>query len=360
MTFTQIILSLCEKLDEENDIAKPYIAFPRTYGKLMREMAKRVPRRPDVPVEWLKYFRVKPTVIATLDNIQNHYHQNAFRTDVKKLLNNVTRYEFECIRELFKVFWQVHRQIRIFPLPKHYYVSQIKALRRRYGIPDGVPMGDGVGAVYACLACHTFKAFVVKPGDKITNLFANGHNKVIIDDETLKCYCGRKSDHNDSKKRPRVEIQQFMGEACVHDTESMKRAKKKSWKTKRKKYMNEECAKTECLKFNMTGSLFQFFGTIYMFCPLCASPTEFNPNIHDKDGLHCGQCMKDGQFYTRIACLVCDSLRGASKWDTTAYIDDETCEVKSGVICQHCDRPWIRSEGAPYPLSVLKARCRRI
>ena len=108
-------------------------------------------------------------------------------------------------------------------------------MRRRYEIPDGVPLPDNVGTVYACLACQTFKAFVVKPTDKLTNLFANGHHKVIIDDETLKCYCGRRSDQNDSKKRPRVAIQEFMGTGNTSEVEENgKRARKKSWKMRRK------------------------------------------------------------------------------------------------------------------------------
>lgn len=362
LTFTQTILSMCERLDEQNNQAQPYVEFSRENRNLMREMAKRVERRHDVPVEWLRYFGVKKTVIDTLKNIQKHYHQNAFRADVKKLLNNnVTRHEFESIRELFKIFWQVHHQVRIFPLPKHYYIQQIRALRRRYEIPDGVPLPSNVGTVYACLACHTFKAFVVKPTDKLTNLFANGHHKVIIDDETLKCYCGRRSDQNDSKKRPRVAIQEFMGtNNSAEAEENGKRARKKSWKMRRKKYMNEECSQTECLKFNMTGALFQFYGVLYLFCPLCASPTLYDPKQHGAHGLHCGQCMKDGQFYTRVSCIVCGSLRGAAKWDTISYIDDSkegVTEEKSGVICQGCDRPWIHSEGAPYMLSVLKTRC---
>ncbi len=360
MTFTQIILNMCDRLDEINNQAQTYIAFPKEYRTLMRDMAKRIKRRADVPIEWLKYFGVKKDVIDTLTNIQKHYHQNAFRTDVKKLLNDVSRYEFEAIRELFKMFWQVHHKVRVFPLPKHYYVSQIRALRRRYEIPDGVPLNEHVGTVYACLACHTFKAFIVKPTDKVSNLFANGHHKVIIDDETLKCYCGRRSDQNDSKKRPRVAIQEFIGKTHLEDQENDKRAKKKAWKMARKKFMNDECASTECLKFNMTGTLFQFYGVLYMFCPLCASPTIFDPKQHGKHGLHCGQCMKDGQFYTHVSCLICNTLRGASKWDTVKYIDDETRIEKSGVICQTCDRPWIHSEGSPYQLSVLKTRCKRV
>ena len=362
MSFTQTILSMCERLDEQNDKPKPYLEFPKEYCTLMRDMAKREPRRRDVPVEWLRYFGVKKNIIDTLSNIQKHYHQNTFRADVRKVMNNVGRYDFECIRELFKMFWQVHHQVRVFPLPKHYYVSQIRALRRRYEIPDGVPLPDDVGTVYACLACQTFKAFVVKPGDKVTNLFANGHHKVIIDDDTLKCYCGRRSDQNDSKKRPRVAIQEFMGGVPVEEFDAEKRARKKSWKIARKKYMNKECAQTECLRFNMTGSLFQYFNTMFMFCPLCASPMIFDPTLHGPEGLHCGQCMKDGQFYTRVSCMLCNSLRGASKWDTVKYIDDSNGkhEEKSGVICQTCDRPWIHAEGAPYTMSILKARCNRV
>ena len=141
---------------------------------------------------------------------------------------------------------------------------------------DGEYFSDNVGMVYACLACHTFKAFVVKSSDKISNLFANGHHKVIIDDETMKCYCGRRSDQNDSKKRPRVAIQEFI-ESSIESDDNIKRAKKKQWKMQRKKFMNDECAQTECLKFNMTGCLFQFT-TICMFCPLCASPTPGDPS----------------------------------------------------------------------------------
>ena len=360
MTFTQIILSICEKLDEKNNQPAIYTSFPREYVKLMSDMAKRIKRRSDVPVEWLKYFGVKKYVIVTLSNIQKHYHQNTFRADIKKLLNELTRYEFECVRELFKTFWQVHHKVRIFPLPKHYYVKQIQSLRKRYGINNGVPLPSNVGTVYACLACHTFKAFVVKPTDKVSNLFANGHHKVIIDDETLKCYCGRRSDQSDSKKRPRVAIQEFIGKTSFDTQESDKRAKKKSWKMKRKQYMNDECANTECLKFNMTGSLFQFYDVLYLFCPICASPTIYDPKQHGKHGLHCGQCMKDGQFYTNVSCIICDTLRGASKWDTVDYIDETDNSQKSGVICQSCDRPWIHSEGSPYALSVLKTRCNRV
>ena len=358
LTFTQTILNMCERLDETNDQAKPYVCFPKEYRDLLRNMAKRVERRADVPVEWLKYFGVKPITIETLDNIQKHYHQNAFRTDVKKLLNDISRFDFECIRELFKTFWQVHHQVRIFPLPKHYYMSQIRALRRRYEIPDGQEIRNHVGTVYACLACKTFKAFVVKPNDKVSNLFANGHHKVIIDDETLKCYCGRRTDQNDSKKRSRVAIQEFINNSSIDHEEISKRAKKKAWKMKRKRHMNEACATTECLKFNMTGSLFQFYGVLYMFCPLCASPTIYNPILHGKHGLHCGQCMKGGQFYTLVSCMICNTLRGASKWDTVQYTEEG--EQKSGVICQSCDRPWIHAEGSPYDIDVLKTRCKRV
>ena len=129
---------------------------------------------------------------------------------------------------------------------------------------------------------------------------------------------------------------------------------------KRKQYMNDECANTECLKFNMTGSLFQFYDVLYLFCPICASPTIYDPKQHGKHGLHCGQCMKDGQFYTNVSCIICGTLRGASKWDTVDYIDETDNSQKSGVICQSCDRPWIHSEGSPYALSVLKTRCNRV
>ena len=58
----------------------------------------------------------------------DHYQQNTYRSDLRKLVQSSSRYDFECIRELFSSFQQNHHDIRIFTLPKHFYDAQCVAL----------------------------------------------------------------------------------------------------------------------------------------------------------------------------------------------------------------------------------------
>ena len=248
----------------------------------------------------------------------------------------LTRYEFEAIRDLFDTMLQTHHDILIFPLPKHLYVHQVKALRRRYGIRNGVSLPGHVGKVYICTSCNTFKGFVVKKGSD-ANLFANGHHKVLIDDETLKCYCGRRSEKTDSKKRKNIMIKEF-----VDMPVQTNRMKKKEWKTQRKQKINEICAETECIEFNMTGSLFQFYNNIYLFCPMCANPTLYNPDALNQHGITCGQCMENGVFYMHTICSICQLYRGKNTWETVDI--DFGDSTKTLPICKQCYKPWIRQQ----------------
>ena len=131
--------------------------------------------------------------------MQDHFHQSSFRSELRKLMTALNRLTFETIRELFQCFDEVHNHVRIFYLPEHMYEAQKRALRKRFAIPDHEPLPDHISTTLVCLTCRTFKGFVVKRTDKVSNLFANGHHKITIDDETLICYCGRRTDQNDSR-----------------------------------------------------------------------------------------------------------------------------------------------------------------
>jgi len=351
-TFTQTVISICERLDEVAQQVNPNLEFSTEYRHLLRKMVQRVPRG-SINIEWLKYFNVKQSNIDTLANMYNHSSQNTYRTDLRKLLQNSSRYDFEAIRELFAAFQQTHHDMRTFPLPKHYYDMQCTSLRRRYGLQPDQPLKDHVGQVYLCLSCNSFKGFIVKKNSKSNNLFANGHHKIIIDDQTLKCYCGRRCEKSDTKKRKRIAIESFLD--GVELEEARKRRAKKDWKTARKNMQNESCASTECIKFNMTGCLFQFYGQLFLFCPSCANPTVFNKDQYDKHGFTCGQCLKEGTLYTSVSCYICDTYRGKDSW-TTVSVQSETAPAKSVAICNGCYKPWLKQYEGSIPMDILDAQ----
>jgi len=355
-TFTQNVLYLCERMDEAQHRVNPHMEFPVQYRDLLRHMAKRVPRG-RVHIEWLRFFRVNQSSVDSLINMQEHYHQNTYRSDLRKLLQASSRYDFEAIRELFYAFEHTHHSIRVFNMPQHYYEKQIVALRRRYSVPDDAPLPPHVGRVYACLSCNTFKGFLVKNEGKCSNLFANGHHKIIVDDETLKCYCGRRCDKSDTKKRKRIAIKDFVEGAEVD--ENRKRNIKKEWKTRRKAMQNDLCASTECLHFDMTGCIFQFYNTLYLFCPSCGNPTTFQPNRYDSHGFTCGKCIQEGTLYTHVSCYICEIYRGKDSWVPIRTVDDEGVE-KTTPICNACYKPWLKQSAQPVPFRVLQAQKEKV
>ena len=356
MTFTQTVVSICDRLDEIGQQVNPNLEFPREYQELLRKMVQRVPRGV-IHIEWLQYFNLKQTTIDLLVNMYQHCKQNTYRTDLRKLLQNSSRYDFEGIRALFSAFQQTHHDIRTFPLPGHYYDKQCVSLRRRYGLSPDEELPEHVGQVYLCLSCNTFKGFIVRKDSKTNNLFANGHHKIIVDDETLKCYCGRRAEKSDTKKRKRIMVESLLD--GVELEESRKRRTKKEWKTKRKNMQNELCASTECLKFNMTGCLFQFYGSLYLFCPSCANPTVFNREQYDNHGFTCGQCLKEGTLYTSVSCFICDTYRGKDSW-TTVSVQPETGDSHTVAICNGCNKPWLRQYEQSVPMHILEQQKRKL
>lgn len=351
-TFTQTVVSICERIDEVAHQVNPHLCFPMEHVLLLRQMTQRVSRG-RVRIDWLQYFNVKQPIIDSLENMYQHYQQNTYRTDLRKLLQHASRYDFEAIRELFAAFQQNHHDIRIFMLPKHYYDAQCRALRRRYGLMQSDELEPHVGEVFVCLSCNNFKGFIVKKDSKTNNLFANGHHKIIIDDETLKCYCGRRCEKTDTKKRKRIALESYL--EGVELEEHRKRRAKKDWKTRRKMMQNDLCAQTECVRFNMLGCLLQFYEHLYLFCPSCGNPTQFHASQYDKNGFTCGQCMKEGTLYTNVSCFLCKTYRGKNSWTTVETIDEKG-HKDSVPICNGCYKPWLRQYEQPVPRQVLEQK----
>jgi hypothetical protein len=348
-SFCQTILTLCDRMDEQTRNTDIYSVFPVEYVSLLRKMTQRVPRG-HIHIEWLKYFNVEQSAIDSLCNMYKHVAQNAFRSDLRKLLSTLRRYDFEAVRALFAAFRQTHSVIRVFHLPEHYYKAQCVSLRRRYGLIPTDELSDNVGKVYLCISCNSFKGFIVSKNSKVNNLFANGHSKIIVDDETLKCYCGRRSEKSETKQRSRTDVETFL--SVKGRTELSKRQMKKEWKMAKKSIQNQRCANTECLQINLTGVILQFYDQLYLFCPFCANPTVFNGEQHDKNGFTCSQCCKGGTRFTNVSCSICGLFKGKNTWETVTcvYANKQTETI---AVCNCCfqEKGINKYEGSvPYQL----------
>ena len=74
-------------------------------------------------------------------------------------------------------------------------------MKRKYGISGELP--KDIGKTYVCLECKQFKGFTnyINNKGKRINLYAYGHSKVLVEDDNMKLYCGKRCDKVDAKKR---------------------------------------------------------------------------------------------------------------------------------------------------------------
>ena len=322
-SFSQAIVSTCNRQDEQKNEVDVYQKFDRDHRFIIRDMAKRCEHIPTC-IRWLSYFGVQTSTIESLLNAEKHYQSNSIRNDLRKMLKSISRYEFEAIRCLFTILHQTHHEIRVFTLPSHYAEPQLKALRKRYGIMDNEDFPEYLGKVYACINCHSFKSFVAKDPNKNVRQ-ATGHQKIVVDDETLRCYCGNRKSSNSSKKKKKQ----------TEDSRTAKRV----WKNKRKDMASIDCENTECLYMDMVGKLIQFHGDMYLFCPSCGLPARFNHGGHISGTWKCAMCVSEDEGSAEggtMMCDICEMVR--DKWEAI-----EVSGAKQFVaVCAGCVRPWMK------------------
>ena len=323
-SFAQAIVATCNRQDEQRNEVSVYQEFDRSHRRLLREMSKRI-CDVSTAIKWLTYFGVQTSTVEALLNSEKHYNTSSLRNDVRKMLKSVPRYEFEAIRCLFVTIQQTHHEIRSFSLPRHYVEPQMKALRKRYGILDSEPFPEYCGKVYACVNCHSFKPFVSKDPKKNVRQAA-GNQKIVVDDMTLKVYCGNRKSKGTQKKKKR----------STGDS----RTKKRLWKNKRKEQESIDCENTECLFINMTGKLIQFHGELFLFCPNCALPSKYSHAGHRGDTWKCAMCIHEETGATDGGTMQCDLCGMArAKWEALEVVGGDKQFI---AVCSQCDRPWMR------------------
>lgn len=357
--FCRVVLMECEKQDDTNFVDYISKDFNSEYKNLMYQMAIRTPVSLVIPFEWLQYFNVSKDTIKQISRIQEIYVQDGSKTSLKGLLSSINRYEFEAIRDFSDIFDR-KINVRLFTLPSHIYKQQYKALRRKHEIPDGKPLPDDIGKTLICLQCKQFKAFICQNDNKgkISNLYAFGHSKILVDDETMKMYCGKRCDKVDAKKRHHYvpEYSSFMNMEQANIIKANNdRIKKRNAKERRKELKNHICSSTELCKVNLLGSLLQYYGNIYVICPICANFMQMTSQHFTRHGFYCGCCLQHGRLYTCISCEWCKCARGNESWTPISVMDDtvEPSVERNIYLCTGCHKPWIRNADSQLNLSII-------
>ena len=356
ITFSKVIVSECERIDDDACNADVDQAFPRRHVELLEAMSVRVPPDRRVPTEWLEYVGVGPDARAAVDRLQRRYHHDGSKTEVRKFLSSLDRHAFEAVRSLFRIFHDRHR-IRFFTLPAHMVEQQERALRARHGLADGAPIPDHVGRVYVCLECNTFRGFVVRPSDACANHYAIGHSKVLVDDDTMKVYCGRKQDKTDNKKRVCANQHSILSLGRITDPALLaQRHRRKIAKDMRKDARFSRCQNTELTKVALRGKIMQLYEQLYLLCPFCANPTHYDPQRYHNDMFSCSRCADRSKGGDEIACTYCAAPMIKDVWEPMRVYNDmraDECRFETIRLCNRCNRSWIRNANQVLRLTTI-------
>lgn len=367
-SFAKVLLMECDRLDDSKAVDYISTEFKKEHRDIMYKMAIRTEMSLAMPFEWLQYFNINQNVQKELKQIQETYLMDGQKTALKSLLSGLDRYSFEYVRAFAEVFDR-KMNVRIFTAPKHIYVQQCKALRRKFKIPNGKPLPKTVGNTLVCMECKQFKGFTNKVDTKqkgnknvsiYKNLYGLGNKKTLVDDLTMKLFCGKRCDKVDAKKRHHYtpDLSSYIStENAELARQNMERARKRAAKERRKELKNDICSDTELTTVDLCGNILQFYGSLYTVCPMCGNFMSMESKYYTKDGFYCGCCIQNGKLYTNITCEYCKAVRGNETWNSIlVYKEDENSGVDKLTaiyLCSGCHKPWIKSATSPLTLDTI-------
>ena len=324
--FVHFLLQEFEREDDvecvtDNDVVPEHI-------ELVYNMLIRVPRG-QVPFEWLKYFGASEETCRKATNIQKQMEVDGIKLPLRSFIGSLSK-DIKSALRCIAIAYDMHNNIRMFTLPVHTTVEQIRALRMLHNVPDGEEAPE-MGRALVCTQCKKFKGFVAHmKNNKPVNLFAYGHSKVLIDFETGHMHCGRRCDKVDKKREINAEFEpQVVTKA---------RERKRVAKEYRKDVKNKLCASTRLMEVPLMGNVLQFYGNIFTVCPQCGSFMKYDP-AKMYNGMYCGCCIKDGKRVGDIQCARCGDRQ---------HLGDPII-VTSGesiYLCKQHYKPWIREATA--------------
>ena len=332
--FCRVIMHECEHHDDTLGLASGRYK----HWQLMYDMLIRVPLAP-MPVEWLYLFNMPHDQVETLKKIQQSYNATGIRGNIRAFIKSLEREHFEIVRALARAYDR-KINVRMFTLPTHITVRQIRALRQMHNVPNGEEMHHTIGKTLVCMECQQFKGFVAyKTSKKVHNIHAYGQTRVLVDDDTGKMYCGKKNDKIDKKR----DIYTYDWEQIVQGDE---RQERKTAKDKRKEATNNLCKKYELQRINLIGNMLQFYGTLYTICPQCANFMKYDPkNMYN--GFYCGCCMENGHLFRDIMCDWCKSKQHLENIKVSG-------ERKTIHLCKTCHKPWIRNATGILDIETIR------
>lgn len=339
--FEQVLIAECERLFTKDSrlcrsehyalIQKAALRVPSVDTPLhwLRGMAK---RREDCHAQTQERLRKFDALVPALVQARAAFYEDGSKTKLKAALTEAGAWD-DIIVDVcaLATIFRYKRTTHWVRLPVHVCVEQIRALRRVFSVPDGLPLDQcpklmGVAAV--CQECSCFRSFLTpKRGRASNGLVAFGFSQSLVSDEELGAfYCGRKRSAPDRAPGRSAKT----GRALRHS-----------------QYFGKRCQDTRLTTMNLIGRILVFRQKMFAICCYCANfyCLDNNTPWHGAS-LCCGECI-DNNGRKLWAFNNCD---WCAKKCRAAHITSVWCkDKKEHKLCKQCCRPAFHAK--PYTLS---------
>lgn len=245
-----------------------------------------IPNSPLFPIEWSKQIELTNDTKQVLYEVTNVYQGGKPGNNAMRLLGKISPVDF---RKLvwFSIIMQKTDTFRCFQLPDIYVRKQLHAMR--------ASRRDSVRRF--CIACGCISCICTSMGNSgkkrkagASNVYAEGHSKVVYDivEKKMVC-CKQKSVSSGKQVRDIVDLRDVVvnckrhndtDAACVDFYFDTDRLCSKVSKAERKRQSKLCCGDEELQQIDMLGKVLCVGKKQYVLCPNCLIVCEFDFCLH--------------------------------------------------------------------------------
>ena len=320
-----------------------------------------------VHLEWLQSFGLDARALRILYKCQKIFEATSSDMSIRDILPHLSAVQYSVVGYFSRQFLR-HSSMRVMDVDIDMYRSQMRAVRKRYGLAFDDPLPRQAGVFYYAPCCQQVKSFLPDTDIRV----AYGQVRIIYDDEHNRLLCGRKSDRNDTKKRGNKQLRARNSKR----REPEKVIRKKEFKALQKAKGNVSCLSTDVVRVPLLGRMIEI-DTVknkdtqgpFTLCAQCGFITPFTMSRYHTNGFMCGLCIEqECEVAQQPFCFACRNTafspgttfgpKTEQKFHLHCLLDDlpeGDMTFRYMWLCTTCNKPWVqKSSGMLLCSDILR------
>ncbi|RYX79730.1 hypothetical protein EON71_00425 [bacterium] len=290
-------------------------------------------------------FAISSRVLDDLCNLIYDFYEERDFKQLSTFISSLSPYTYQKIRSFFTHLSDKYSVV-IHQLPMHQYISQLKAMCKKYNKSRPKDLPSTAGVYYYSNSCGFKGSLVPLSNDKkikssCLNSFGSFNCTYSFEDDNVFC------DHKKTNKsrRKNVSPSQHLEKDYIENTANTN--------------VRSKCKNEICHAINMIGIVLEINNDFISLCNRCANPATYHPTRFHFGLFLCGKCSDDSE---NDFCVICHTTitksRRRRQFSTKEVLDNSTDDIvlKQIWLCSSCIKKHKidENENLPTLSSFLK------